>query len=359
MSLISPLTHIEQESVPSFTWPKPATYIYKTVGSINIEVDVEYLSDEAVTPGFNNRQSTPQKRPILLWIHGGGWIGSIRNDYPRPLIYDFLQRGFVITSIDYRLLPESDFLREQVQDVVDVEAWLRGKLPLILEEQGSGVQVDTERIAVAGGSAGSLLAAFTPKLWKSPPKALLLIYVPTNMFNVRFLEDRPIGGDRLKDLGLELPKEASPDLISEPRKSIEDFMSLRSILGLVLFRKGLVPEFLLRGIIDGEEHGSKRLPEKGCVTEEEIKEISPIYFPDHLFADSIWPPTYQYIGSMDEAFEESHVITFDEKLKKNGIPSKAVVVDGKSHAFDMESQIGDEIHKTVISPAADWIIGYV
>lgn len=52
-------------------------------------------------------------------------------------------------------------------------------------------------------------------------------------------------------------------------------------------------------------------------------------------------------------------MTSDEKLRSHGIPSKYIVVDGRSHAFDMDSQIGDSVHLEVVKPAADWIAGFV
>lgn len=91
--------------------------------------------------------------------------------------------------------------------------------------------------------------------------------------------NRPLAGGRLGHLNF--PSEASPELLKasiQPSpstnvpspKSLEDTLSPRVIMPMILFRKGVIAEFLLRGIIDG---GTK-LPEKGSVAEEEIKSIS-------------------------------------------------------------------------------------
>ncbi|KAH8811042.1 Alpha/Beta hydrolase protein [Xylogone sp. PMI_703] len=360
-------SQIPKKTTPSFTWPETKTYIYKSVGEIDIEVDVLYFD-------FPGEVSTPsQPRPILLNIHGGGWISGIRSNWCRPLIYEFLQRGFVVASIDYRLVPESDFVTEQLEDIRDTEIWLKNVLPDILKRDGGSVEVDTESIVVSGESAGSLLAAFTPKLWTIPPKAILLIYGPTDMSNINNFGKRPLIGGQLPELII--PEDAPPELleaviqkpppthIPSPRR-LEDFLSPRSVLGLVSFRKGVITEFLLRGLVKGK-NGVLKLPEKGSVGENEIKSISPIHFPDSLFVSPDlktlpkWPPTYQYIGSLDEAFDESHVLLFDKKLKKHGIPSKAVIVEGKGHAFDMEAEIGDQMHHDIIRPAAEWVIRWV
>lgn len=144
-------SHTSEKTVPEFVWPEVQTYIYKTVGDIKIEVDVQYLS--AGAPSLN------QKRPIFLNIHGGGWMGGNRSNVCRPMAYEFLQRGFIVLSMDYRLIPESDFVTEQLEDIRDIEGWLRGVLPDILKKQN--VEADTDNIIVSGGSAGALLSAFT------------------------------------------------------------------------------------------------------------------------------------------------------------------------------------------------------
>lgn len=93
---------------------------------------------------------------------------------------------------------------------------------------------------------------------------------------------RPLAGGRLSHI--QFPDDASPELIEGAIRnppptqiptptSAEDFLSPRSFLGILLFKKNIVSEFLLRGFIEGKD-GVKRLPEKGSVPEDEIKAIS-------------------------------------------------------------------------------------
>lgn len=92
------------------------TYVYKQVRNTLIELDV-HLPKEAVDPSRDT--------PVLVFIHGGGWIGGHRTEYCRPLFEEFLSRGFVVVSVDYRLLPESEFIHGQLEDIRDVETWIR------------------------------------------------------------------------------------------------------------------------------------------------------------------------------------------------------------------------------------------
>lgn len=129
------------------------TCIWKIVDDVHIALDI-YLP--------NN--SRGEEHPILLFIHGGGWIASNKKDYSRPLFQEFLGLGFVVVSIDYRLLPETAF-GGQLEDIRDIEGWLRQKLPSEVEQstfrEERTFRVSTDNIVVAGGSAGAHLALLT------------------------------------------------------------------------------------------------------------------------------------------------------------------------------------------------------
>jgi acetyl esterase len=91
-----------------------------------------------------------ERLPVLLFFHGGGGvIGSIGT-------HDILCReisrlsGAAVLSVDYRLAPEHPFPLGQ-NDAWDALQWLR--------EQGDALNVDTQRIAVGGDSAGGKMAA--------------------------------------------------------------------------------------------------------------------------------------------------------------------------------------------------------
>jgi acetyl esterase/lipase len=127
--------------------PIPKTCIYKTVREIEIQIDI-YVPIEA----------DGARPPIMLFIHGGGWSGGNKTDYSQPLFHDFLSLGFIVTSMDYRLLPETKF-EGQMEDVRDVEPWLRNSLAWEVKDYFPGVQSD--KIIVVGASAGAHLALLT------------------------------------------------------------------------------------------------------------------------------------------------------------------------------------------------------
>ncbi len=85
--------------------------------------------------------------PALLWIHGGGYvIGTAKQD--DRLCRRFSKRlGIAVASVEYRLAPEHPYPMP-LEDCYSALTWLAG-LPA----------VDSDRVAIAGASAGGGLAA--------------------------------------------------------------------------------------------------------------------------------------------------------------------------------------------------------
>jgi acetyl esterase/lipase len=85
--------------------------------------------------------------PLIVWVHGGAWRAGSKKNMPLDALLD---RGYAIASVDYRLSPVAPF-PAQVHDMKAAIRFLRAKH----EEYG----LNTNRIAVAGASAGGHLAA--------------------------------------------------------------------------------------------------------------------------------------------------------------------------------------------------------
>ncbi|WP_349307615.1 alpha/beta hydrolase fold domain-containing protein [Rhodococcus sp. IEGM 1351] len=50
-----------------------------------------------------------QPLPAVVWIHGGGWRLQDQTACP-DLVQHFAEHGYVMVSIDYRLVPETRHL---------------------------------------------------------------------------------------------------------------------------------------------------------------------------------------------------------------------------------------------------------
>ncbi|MGE3780116.1 MAG: alpha/beta hydrolase fold domain-containing protein, partial [Pirellulaceae bacterium] len=127
------------------------TFTYKTVGELPILADVYRLPGDDV-------------RPVIVWIHGGGLITGSRGGPRLDQRRRYLDAGYAIVSIDYRLAPETK-AAGIVQDVQDAIAWVRTQGPQLF-------QIDPRRLAVVGHSAGGYLTLMSGFTVKPPPQAL-------------------------------------------------------------------------------------------------------------------------------------------------------------------------------------------
>ena len=92
----------------------------------------------------------PEQRPVLLYVHGGAWMISNRNEQGRPMMNEMASRGWTGVNADYRLSPWATF-PDHIIDVKRAIAWVR--------EHADQIGADPSFIAIAGGSAGGHLAA--------------------------------------------------------------------------------------------------------------------------------------------------------------------------------------------------------
>jgi acetyl esterase/lipase len=101
-------------------------------------------------------ESSDGPLPVVLQIHGGGWVIGHKRQQGMPLVHRLVRNGYVAVSINYRLGPKYRF-PEQLIDVKRAIAWTR--------EHIAGYGGDPDVIILTGGSAGghlSSLAALTP-----------------------------------------------------------------------------------------------------------------------------------------------------------------------------------------------------
>lgn len=93
--------------------------------------------------------------PVVLWVHGGGWLYGSRLWTPETItpfgLHDRLVgRGYAVADVDYRLSLEAPY-PAQLTDVQAAVRWLR--------HFADRLRLDPDRFATLGESAGGHLAA--------------------------------------------------------------------------------------------------------------------------------------------------------------------------------------------------------
>lgn len=134
---------------------------------------------EFIFPGAGKQQqrlrlyrASPERRPTLIYIHGGGWIGGsieLNDSAARALA---AQSGRHVVSISYRFAPQHPY-PAALSDCIAAVQWLRSDNP-----PGALTQhLDLQHIAIGGASAGANLALATAlSLPANSFDALVLFY---------------------------------------------------------------------------------------------------------------------------------------------------------------------------------------
>lgn len=107
---------------------------------------------------FEPAGDTASFRPVVVLVHGGGFISGNRNDANLvELARRLARRGFVTASISYRLRTEAQVaadpvgtIRDAVDDAKAAVRWLRS--------QAAPYRLDVTRFAIGGASAGGYTA---------------------------------------------------------------------------------------------------------------------------------------------------------------------------------------------------------
>jgi acetyl esterase/lipase len=117
-----------------------------------------------------------EPRPLLVYVHGGGWRVSHRSRAPRETrgwAHGFFARlveaGFVVAAPDYRLSAEATFPAQR-DDVLTALGFLRA--------QAGELGAASDRVFLWGASGGGLLAALVALVAHAPPISGVVCWYP-------------------------------------------------------------------------------------------------------------------------------------------------------------------------------------
>ena len=114
--------------------------------------------------------TTPKDAPVIFYIHGGGWTFGDKREQGRPMLHEFVRRGWIVVASNYRLAPRNPW-PAQIEDATRVLGWIKKNI--------TTYGGDPSRVVVAGGSAGGHLAALLALSAKDST------WRPTEMADVR------------------------------------------------------------------------------------------------------------------------------------------------------------------------------
>jgi acetyl esterase/lipase len=276
------------------------------VGDLEIQADVYRLPGDDV-------------RPAVIWIHGGALIMGDRDMQGwRPLerqLERYLQAGYVVISIDYRLAPETKF-PAIIEDLQDAYAWVH--------EQGTEeFNIDPNRIAVIGSSAGGYLTLMAGFCVEPRPKALVAFYGYGDIIGPWYSQpdpfynrEPPVSEERARRAVGDRPIARSP------------FDDERDVIYVFCRQRGLWPQEVV-GMDPAKEREAFT---KYCP----LQNISPEY-----------PPTLLLHGDKDSDVPYEQSVFMADELKRHGVEYKLLTMQGHDHMFDLFDENAPEVKAAI------------
>jgi acetyl esterase/lipase len=119
---------------------------------VRIERDIAYVADGDPSQRLDlylpEHPGSDKPLPLLIWVHGGGWLGGSKNENPGK---GFVASGeYATASVEYRFSNKAIF-PAQIQDCQAAIRFLRANC--------KKYNLDAQHIGVWGGSAGGHLVA--------------------------------------------------------------------------------------------------------------------------------------------------------------------------------------------------------
>jgi acetyl esterase/lipase len=118
---------------------------------MKVERNVPYVEKghtNQVLDLFLPEQSSDKPLPLMIWIHGGAWMGGTQDN--PPVLY-LVKKGFAVASIQYRMSGDTQWPAQ----AHDCKAAIR-----FLRANAGKYKLDPNHFGVGGDSAGGHLAAF-------------------------------------------------------------------------------------------------------------------------------------------------------------------------------------------------------
>lgn len=119
-----------------------------------------------------SRENVSGLLPVIVSIHGGGWVYSYKELY-KFYCLSLAEKGFAVINFNYRLAPENPF-PAAIEDINRLFGWLL--------QNGSFYKIDINKIFVVGDSAGAQMAAqYLTMLTNKKYAKLFPFQIPSNL----------------------------------------------------------------------------------------------------------------------------------------------------------------------------------
>lgn len=186
IAAILPLIHAKKTPWSEFPIPALRRGLARSLKALDIEpVDLPEVRDLMIPGGHGDiparlyRSEITQDLPVLIYLHGGGWVTLDVDSFDGFCRFLAKQGRCNVLSVEYRLAPEHKF-PAAIEDALSVLDWAKANR--------AGLGGDG-RVGIGGDSAGGNLASVVSILTRSEPHRApdlqLLIYPAVDLSEQR------------------------------------------------------------------------------------------------------------------------------------------------------------------------------
>lgn len=265
------------------------TYLYRLVAGCDVKADLYRADGKAL-------------HPALIWIHGGALIGGHRCNIANEQLGLYLNAGYSVVSIDYRLAPETK-LAGIVSDLRQAFRWVARDGP---ERLG----IDPGRIAVVGHSAGGYLTLMSGFAVKPRPRALVSFYGYGDITEAWYSKPDPFYCKQAPVTRQDAYRAVGSRAISTPPDS-----SPRHLFYLYLRQRGLWPKV----VVGHDPLSEPEAFDRFCP----VRNVTASY-----------PPTLLLHGTKDTDVPYQQSLNMSLELARIGVEHELITVPGGGHGFD-------------------------
>ncbi|RAJ09972.1 acetyl esterase/lipase [Arenibacter echinorum] len=233
--------------------------VYKTIDSTSLKLDIY------------QHKAIKKDAPLIIFIHGGAWEKGKKSNVLHYLI-SYAQKGYVTATIQYRLSGVAKY-PAQILDVADAIQWLKS--------HAKDYNINVNKVAIAGGSAGAHLA---------------MQYAYSHSSNT--MDDNGIPTNVQAVINIYGPSDLTTEIAKKEKRVHRLF---------------------------GKTY--EEAPEM-------YKQASPI-----LYVNKDSPPTISFHGTLDELVPYGQSKKLHETLQSYGVPSYNHELKGWPHAMDLSAKV--------------------
>ena len=96
--------------------------------------------------------------PVVLLIHGGGWMNGDKKSYGTTVIQPYLDAGISVAAVNYRFIPQA--MEDNVEPAVKGPLHDAARALQTIRSKAKEWNIDPKRIGATGGSAGACTSLY-------------------------------------------------------------------------------------------------------------------------------------------------------------------------------------------------------